>query len=121
MRNKLCWPVDHDDTLTKLNQVPQSEGEASGELLDAGESLDSWVRPASTLLLPLEASKQLEKEKKNLNQHLADGLFHVAADARWARSNYTCCKQSTSVRALWILSICLVLHIVSLMMSPKSL
>lgn len=111
--------MDHDDTLTKLDQVPESEGEAPGKLLDAGESLDSWVRPATALLLSLEASKQLRKEKKN--QHLAAGLFHVAADARCVWSNCTCCKQSTSVRALCILSICLVLHIVSLMMSPKSL
>lgn len=51
--------MDHDDTLTKLHQVPESEGEAPGQLLDAGESLDSRVSPAAALLLSLEASKQL--------------------------------------------------------------
>lgn len=56
--------MDHDDTLTKLDQVPKSEGEAPGELLDAGEGLDSGVRPAAALLLSLEASKQLRKESK---------------------------------------------------------
>lgn len=45
----------------------------------------------------------------------------TARRGRPAPSDGTCCRQSVSVRALWILSICLVRHSVSLMTSPKSL
>lgn len=57
--------MDHDDALTKLDEVPESKGEPPRELFDAGESLDSRVSPAATLLLSLKASKQLGKVKKN--------------------------------------------------------
>lgn len=51
--------MDHDDALTKLDQVPESEGEPPGELLDAGERLNSWVSSTAALLLSLQTDKQL--------------------------------------------------------------
>lgn len=56
--------MDHDDALTKLEEVPEGEGEPPGQLFDAGEGLDPWVSPAATLLLSLQTNKQLWKEKE---------------------------------------------------------
>ena len=56
--------MDHDHTLPKLDGVPEGEGEAPGELLDAGEGLDPWVSPAAAaLLLSLQTDKQLRKQE----------------------------------------------------------
>lgn len=56
--------MDHDDALTKLEEVPESEGEPPGQLFDAGEGLDSGVSPAAALLLSLQTNKQLWKVKE---------------------------------------------------------
>lgn len=56
--------MDHDDALTKLEGVPEGEGEPPGQLFDAGEGLDPWVSPAAALLLSLQTNKQLWKEKE---------------------------------------------------------
>lgn len=113
----ICQPVDQNDTLAKLDKVPEGEGKPPGQLFYAGESLDSWLRPAAAaLLLLLKSYKQLEGAEKNRSVSLP-----VTEVFRCVWRDNTCCKLSTSVRALSILSICLVRYIVSLMMSPKSL
>lgn len=57
--------MDHDNAFTKLDKVPEREGEAPGQLFDAGEGLDSWVNPAAALLLSLQTSKQLRNRGSN--------------------------------------------------------
>lgn len=57
--------MDHDDAFPKFDEVPEGEGEPPGELLDAGEGLDSWVSPANALLLSLKTHKQLRKVEEN--------------------------------------------------------
>lgn len=114
--------MDHDDALAKLEKVPERQSEAPGQLFDAGEGLDPGVSPTAALLLLFKTHKQLGSTRKKMYQHLSACQWQgVAIFFRCAWDDYTCCKQSTRVRALSILSICLVLYIVSLMMSPKSL
>lgn len=76
MRWRRCdgSPVDQDDALAKLDQVPEREGEAPGKLFDAGQGLDAGPRPAVTVatvvaataaFLPLpQTSKQLWAEQQ---------------------------------------------------------
>lgn len=60
MKNKKTfWPVDHDDALTKLDEVPEGKSKPPGQLLDAGEGLDPWVSPTTALLLLFQTNKQL--------------------------------------------------------------
>lgn len=64
-------PVDQDDAFAELDQVPEREGEAPGELFDAGQGLDVGARStaataatgatAALLLLP-QTSEQLWAE-----------------------------------------------------------
>lgn len=69
--------MDHDDALTKLDKVPEGEGEPPGQLFDAGEGLDSWLSPTTALLLSLETNKKLRKgEEKHISiMQLADASF----------------------------------------------
>lgn len=61
--------MDQDDALAELDQVPEREGEAPGELFDAGQGLDVGARSTATttalllllLLLP-QTSEQLWAE-----------------------------------------------------------
>lgn len=55
------WPVDHNDAFTKLDEVPEGQSEAPGQLLDAGEGLDSWLHRTAALLLLFKTYEKLQK------------------------------------------------------------
>lgn len=50
---RLCRPVDHDDTLAKLDKVAKGESKPPGKLLDGGECLKPWVGTGATHLFLL--------------------------------------------------------------------
>lgn len=58
--------MDHDDAFTKLDEVPEGESEAPGQLLDAGEGLDSWVSLTTALLLLFKMHEKLQKTEQTM-------------------------------------------------------
>lgn len=57
--------MDQDDALAKLDGVSKSKGEASGQLFDAGERLDSPDSRTAAVLLSLKMGKQLGGAKED--------------------------------------------------------
>lgn len=95
--------MDHHDTLTKLDEVPEREGEPPGQLLDAGEGLDSWVRRPSTLLLPFETHKQLGCEKKPTSACLSYCVAVVGVLLVCVTTSYLLQAEHQSTSALYLI------------------
>lgn len=79
--------MDHDDAFAKLDEVPEGQSEAPGQLLDAGEGLDSWVRLTAALLLLFKTHEKLQKREKTFS------IYELVNKTVWLKCCFMMCTE----------------------------